>query len=638
LAAVSERGVSVSRVSAATLPSAGPAVPAHIRRSSKITISVKTAVMAAVTVALLVAASHILRSIRQQETLLLPPSTKHFEIAVRSLPYSEQSLRSAGLAISPDGSIIAYVASSNGTSQLYVRRMEDIEAEAIPETEGAKGPFFSPHGDWVGYLDLDDQALKRVSLILGGSPRIITRSGLGDSRGASWGPDDTIYFTPGMDTGVFKVSAEGGEPEPVTQLNRDAGEKSHRLPQLLPGGEALLFSIGTLDMGTWDDALIAVHSLRTGEQDILPPKGMNPRYVSTGHLVYGRAGALYAVPFDLNRLEVNGDPVMVRRGVITNEGFGSAQFAFSDEGTLVYHPGGSALYTGELVWMDRQGEIEKLGAPISGYLFPRISPDGNKIMVSILKANNELWMYDLERGMLEQRVSGGGDNVWSTWTPDSERVAFSSLRTGYTQMFWIPADGSSAEEQLLSGGSTQIPACFSPDGKLLIYIEDSPQTGLDIWALPLEGDRQPWAYLNTPDNEGAASLSPDGRWLAYASDRTGRPEIYVQSFPTPGRRIQISFNGGAIPVWASDGRELFYVEGNKLMSTSVTTDPDFISARPKFLFAHDELLSGINRNYDIAPDGNRFLTVQGVEQDPIERLNVVLNWFNELNQLVPPGS
>jgi serine/threonine-protein kinase len=436
--------------------------------------------------------------------------------------------------------------------------------------------------------------------------------------------------------GVFRVSAAGGTPKPLTILDRKKGEFFHRWPEILPGSKAALFTIWI--GGSSDRARIGVVSLETGERRVLVEGGAGARYVSSGHLVYTRAGGLVAVPFDLKRLEVTGPPVSMLEGLSMSPFTGAADFSLSGDGSLAYVPGGERAGGRTLLWVDRKGTVQPLPAPPRPYVFPRLSPDGQRLAVSIQGANPGLWIYELARGTLG-RLTDSPAVPRSIWTPDGKHVTFSSLQSGAMNLYWMLADGSGAAEGLTASENFLVPGSWSPDGQVHAFSEADPTTGWDIWVLALRDDRKSRPFLQTPANEGGPMFSPDGRWVAYVSDESGRKEIYVRPFPGPGGRWQISTDGGDEPMWARNGRELFYRNGDKMMATAVETKPVFAAAKPKLLFeGHYETGFDFESDYDVSPEGQRFLMVKASEQESAPaQLNVVLNWSDELRRLAPAG-
>jgi len=532
------------------------------------------------------------------------------------------------LALSPDGTRLVYAGRGPQGRQLYVRALDRFGATPIPGTEGGIGPFFSPDGRSVGFWA--DRKLKKVSLA-GGQPQAICDVPV--FRGASWGDDGTILFSPGGQAALFRVSDKGGEAKAATKPDPRKGELTHRWPRFLPGAKAAIFTIHGMT-GNYDSARVGVLLLETGETRTLLEGGTDARYVPTGHLVYLRSGSLYAVPFDLARLAVTGPPVPVLDGLsFAGAPAGFALYDFSPAGSLVYLPLDPKEREAELVWVDRKGIATTLNEVRRDYQGPRLSPDGRRLAVYTAPPDSSIWILDLARGSWD-RLASGGLNWGPVWSSDGERIAFSSNRGGPINIFWMPVDRNSPAEQLTQALTWPIPDAFSPDGRTLI-VEESPQAAsFDISVLSLAGARELRPLLRTPANETAARLSPDGGWLAYQSDESRRFEVYVMAYPGPGGRSQVSIDGGSDPVWSRDGRELFYLAGGNLMAVGVETRPKFRAGLPKPLFKSTNL-----DQYDVAPDGQRFVMVRtrGEEAGP-RSLAVVLGWFDDLNRRVSAGN
>jgi Tol biopolymer transport system component len=543
------------------------------------------------------------------------------------------------IAISPDGTRIVYIADRNGTRQLYLRRTDQLGTAAIPGTEDAIAPFFSPDGEWVAFGAYPEGKLKKVSL-LGGPP--VTICDVPDLRNASWGDGGTIVFASGLtEGGLFRVSAAGGKPELLAAPDAERGEQWYRWPEFLPGEHAVLFTVYTT--GAIEKAQIAVLSLDTHEQKILVDGGSDPSYARTGHLVYAQVGTLMAVPFDLASLEVSGTPVPLQEGVLTKGG-GAADFALS-RSSLVYVPGGAetgGLFDGTLVWVDRRGRAVDaiVDEPLQRPRNLRLSPDARRLaLITGSIANGALWVYDLQ-GRPPAPLTLEGNNSNPVWTPDGARVAFQSERNART-LFWMPADGSTLNaEELFTSPNSKYPAGWSSDGRELLYSEVRPGTRGDILALPLEGERKPRDVVATGYFEWLAALSPDGRRLAYVSNVTGRDEIWVRAYPGPGAPDRVSSNGGTEPVWSRNGRELFYLQDNKMMAVAVQSGAETRFGPAVELF--DEPYGhGGPPTYDVAPDG-RFVMIQpgaGNQQTQAETSIVVVeNWLEELKRLAPTGN
>ena len=428
------------------------------------------------------------------------------------------------LAISREGQHVVYRAARAGGIFLAVRPVNDLEARQLPGTDGANraGPFFSPDGAWVGFSDESDGTLKRVST-LGGPPVRICLTGAGSAGidGASWGDDGTIVFARGNIGGLWRVSASGGEPQELTKL--EPKENHHAWPEILPSGRAVLFTILS---GGIQSAQVAVFDLETGQHRVLIPSGTYPRYVSTGHLVYVVGGTLYATRFDLRRLEVTGPAVPVLEGVLV-KGTGAADFAVAQNGSLVYHLGsGASVVRRTLVWVDRTGREEPLPAPAHPYVLPRISPDGTRVAVLIRDQVSDIWIWEFAQRTLTRLTLDAAVDFAPLWVADGRRVIFASSRAGGSNLYWRAADGTSEVERLTESPNGQFPDTITPDGKHVLFREDTTtETGSDISAVSLQTPRTVQPIVRTMFNDRNPQVSPDGRWLAYDSNESGREEI-----------------------------------------------------------------------------------------------------------------
>jgi serine/threonine-protein kinase len=527
------------------------------------------------------------------------------------------------VTISRDGKYVAYLA-RGGAQQLYVRPIDSTEARAVPGTIGAAGgPLFSPDGQWIGFVT--PAGAFKVPISGGAATNIGPVTIM--SGGAYWGSDGLITF--GSNSGLQQVSNNGGTPRPLTHVQPP--EVGHRMPHLLPAGQGMLFTVPVVQ----NESRIAVYSSSSGERHDLTSAGTSPRYTPSGHLVYVRAGTLFATPFDLSTMSITGDPVPVLQGVMQSP-TDFAYYSFSDTGTLVYVSGATGTPPRNLVWVARDGTEQPLPAPAREYDWPRLAPDGRRIAVEV---SGQTWIYDSARDTLTRLTFAGAQNDGPAWSPDGTRVAVRSSREGTPGgIFWQMADGSGGDERLSTPVEVaDLPQSFSPDGQLLTFSRPDPKTQRDIWIQSVKDPKQRSLFLGTPATEGASRFSPDGRWIAYVSDESGRPEIYVQPYPGPGGKWQISTDGGIEPVWNSNGRELFYRIGNRMMAVPVTSQPTFSAGRPTMLFEGEYLasifpLAGIT--YDVTRDGQRFLMVKE-QAAPPARINVVVNWFEELKRLVP---
>jgi serine/threonine-protein kinase len=471
-----------------------------------------------------------------------PQNSAHVQVGLP--PGDRLQTVNLNVAVSADGTTLAYIGIHEGVSQLHVRALNAPEAKAIPGTEGGFSLFFSPDGQWIGFFA---QGKMKKAPVADGAPLSVCESGVG---GASWGTDDTIVFSDGVH--LLGVSAAGGKPKILTTPDFAKGEYSHRYRQILPGGKDVMFT--ALDGCGWDESRIEVLRLDTGERRVLIRGGHTGRFLPSGHLVYYRAGALLAVPFDLAHIEVKGNaPVTVADGVLQNNGTIGAAYAVSTTGVLAYIPAlGAHQFEQRLVWVDRGGKIEPLAAAARTYSNAALSPDGQHVAVSITSSTSVLWIYDLTRGSLTQLTSEQSTSSNPLWTPDGRRVVYRSNKAGIWNLYWRPADGSGAEERLTTSDNSDTPYSWSPDGKVLAFAKGSH----DIWILPLGGDRKAQPFLQTPSISTSPQFSPDGRWLAYISEESGGAQVYVQPYPGPGGKWQVSTDGGTLPQWNPNSREL----------------------------------------------------------------------------------
>jgi len=528
------------------------------------------------------------------------------------------ALRQLPFALSPDGSQLVYAADRiDNPTQLFLRLMNQYEVRPIPGTDGASSPFFSPDGQAVGFFV--NEKLKTVTL-RGGEPRTICEANFPRPTG-SWGDDGMIYFI-GRD-GLSRVSAAGGD---VELLAVESDPVAGNYPQLLPGGKAVL-------MSSREGALYV--SLETMEQKLLFEDAHYVRYVPTGHLVYERSGALEAVPFSLATPKVTSSPAPVIQKILFDSVYGSVQFAFSDNGVLVYVPGDD---TGKTIptWVDRQGNEEPLDMPAQYYGTPKLSPNGEELAIVVKELQSNVYIYDVATGR-GSRLTLEGNNSAPVWTPDGKQITFSRRMEGEENCYllWQPADGSDEAESLYSSQHIIRPYSWSSDGKLLTFSEWPPTSESDIWILSLEGDREPELKLRTKFREHFSTFSPDGRWMAYMSNKEGKSQVYVQPYPVIDRVIPISYGLGEEPIWSPKGNELFYRSNDKWMVVSISTEPEFKAGTPEVLF-EGPYINVDGMSYDVAPDGQRLLVLKPQYDDSqVRKLRVVTNWFEELKRLVP---
>ena len=529
----------------------------------------------------------------------------------------------ANLAISPDGRHIAYHVFSGSTS-LYVRAIDQLNARLLAGAELAQNPFFSPDSEWIGFFDPRGRALKKIP-VAGGPAATITP--LSAFSGASWGDDGSIVFAESGATGLFRVPATGGKAEPLLTLATDQGETEMRFPIVLPGGRAVLFtSHHGQDLRR---AEVAVFDRQTGVRKTLVP-GFAPRYLPTGHLLFAQANTLLAVPFDLDTLDIRGTPVLVQEGVATKPA-GSANFGISNTGVLVYAPAGFAGAKGRVVWTGRDGRdlASVIATELDAPAFPRLSPDGRRLAITVA---GDIWIHDL-LGRPPIKLTFEGSAFSPIWSVDGQRLVYESADGS---LLSVPADGSTSAPEAASPPGHFHAAGWLPSGEVLAARLGMP-TVTDIVRLMPGQSSTVHPVVQTDASEGGQglSISPDGRWLAYVSDVTGRGEVWVRPYPGPGAPIRVSANGGIEPQWSRNGRELYFVEEREtIMMAAIAPGAEPALKPPVALFKSRIPLLGQPPSYDVAPDG-RFVFVRGTEGQVSPNLVVTVNWLGEINARVP---
>jgi serine/threonine-protein kinase len=552
------------------------------------------------------------------------------------------------LAISHDGSKLVYVANK----QLYLKSIGEVEAKPIPGTnQDPDTPIFSPDGQWIAFYVAEERKLKKIPLAGGAS---VTLAEMIDTPfGASWAANDQILIGRGT-KGIVSVPSGGGKPETV--ITAKSGEALNE-PELLPNGQDVLFGAGTADaaaraaagtpLSRLDSSQIVVQNLQSGTRKVVVQAGSEVHYIPTGLLIYTIGGTVYAVPFDLKKLQVTGGPVPVLEGV--RRAFGAQTAAtflsFSDDGSLIWVAGSGDETLRILALVDRSGSRKVLSLPHAGYDMPRISPDGKHLAVGIRDSKDfNIWIYDLDGNASIRRLTFGGNNQSPAWTPDSKRIAFRSDRDG-EGIYWQAADGSGAAERLIAtdkGNIYDMPLEWTPDGKTLVfYIARGPAgAGSGVWTLGLDGEPKPQPlFTSASRNMRRTSSSPDGRWIAYSSNEEGDFSVYVQPFPPTGAKYKVSAKEVAdSPLWTPDGKQIVFASAQRLMSVDVKTVPSFSFSEPKALPIEIENTQG--RPYDITRDSKQFLVMQHPDESATPektspQINVVLNWFRELQERVP---
>jgi len=567
-----------------------------------------------------------LRTDRQAQTA--PPRISRMTIA-SSGTAALGIANDRSLAITPDGTRVVYVGINN---QLFVRPLDRLDATAIyTGAAPLNWVFVSPDNQWVGFAEA--RAIKKVALT-GGPAATIAQTDL--TIGATWAPDDTIIFSSSDPaTGLRRVSAGGGSVTVLTQPSQARGELDHLWPEMLPGGRAVLFTI-TARTGGLAAAQVAVLDLATGMYKVLVRGGSHAHYIRSGHLLYAAEGTLRAVPFDLARLEVGRMPVTALPRLVTTQQ-GAGDFDVAADGTLAYvdAPGSTSQVARTLVWVDRHGGEEPLGAPPRPYFHPRVSPDGTRVAVAIEDQENDIWVWDLARRTLDRLTFGPASNFAPAWTPDGRHLIFFSSRGGGGNLFWQPADSPGGAERLGAGAP---PSGVTPDGKQVLFGSEGNQ---DLMMLTLDGTRRVDHLLENPPVERNGVVSPNGRWLAYEElDREGQFEVYVRPFPNVSTgQWKISMSGGTRPVWARSGKELFYVtpDGGLMAVPAEPGGPKWSSGSPAKVIEGPYMTRSLRDKptYDVSTDGKRFLMVKQPANQAAPQIVVVQNWFEELNRLAP---
>jgi serine/threonine-protein kinase len=550
----------------------------------------------------------------------------------------------AAAILSPDGMTIAFVGQTNtpvgASQQVYVRRLDQLAALPLAGTEAAMNPFFSPDGRWIGFFA--DGKLKKVA-VTGGSA--FTLADAPNGRGGSWSEDDTIVFAPNVIGGLWRVSATGGN---ATQVTAPVDvEVTHRWPQWLPDGKGFLYTSNTGVIGYEGSSLI-VQSIAPGARRMVLKGGYHGRYLPSGHLVYMHEGSLFATPFALDSLDATGTPVPILEGVASGAVFtAGAQFAAAGNGTLLYVPSdGDAV---PIHWLDESGNAAFLRESRANWNDPSFAPDGRRLAMHIYNGSqSDIWVYDWTRDALSRVTFDPSSELRSAWTPNGQRIVFGSTRGGggIYNLYWQRVDGTGDVERLTEAKTNQWPSSFHPSGRFLAHLELG--ANFDVVILPLDGNEtsgwkpsKPISFLNGPAAELEPVFSPDGRWLAYASNESGQFEVYVRPFPGPGGKWQISTGGGSFPTWSHAKQELFYATlDQRIMVAPYTVEGgSFRSDRPRLWADRRHSLRGpiANRSFDLHPDGKRFALAAVPESDTAQADKVVLifNFFEELRRAVP---
>jgi eukaryotic-like serine/threonine-protein kinase len=569
----------------------------------------------------------------------VPRNPTRFSIA---LPEGEfRASFNKRVAISPDGTHLAFNAVVSGADAFYMRFLNELESKRVKDVRCA-GAFFSPDGRWVGFIVFANMAIGiRKMALSGGAP--VTVCAADNFLGGTWADSGIIYFVPELPGGIVAVPAAGGQPNEIVKIDFAKGERQHRYPCALPGGKAVVFTTATADISTFDEAHIIAFSLETGRKKVLVEGGTHPRYSPSGHLLYARDAKIFAIRFDAKRLETIGQPFPVLEGVLMSRNTGVANYDVSASGDLAYVPGICDGGARTLVWVDRNGKAEPVPLASKSYLHPRLSPDDRRLAIEIEGPSHDLYVYDFDRGVLAN-ITTDGVSHWPVWSPDSTQVAYRSGPMARFRLWRVPADRSLPPQPVPATGVSQSAESWSPDGRAIAYTSAAPGAPPSIMVAHLDGSNQAESFANGRVPGGSAKFSPDGRWLAYCSNESGKPQVYVQAFPGPGPKIQVSTDGGTDPVWKRTGGELYYRNGDSMMMITVSTAAKFSAGRPEEFWAghysHGMSSScgapgATSSNYDVTADGKRFLMIKDDDQDRAtsKEIVVVQGWADELSRL-----
>jgi serine/threonine protein kinase/Tol biopolymer transport system component len=592
----------------------------------------------------IVAAATVLIASRHEEDHRATPTRAHLQIQLPEGLRLAVDTAHPTLALSPDGSGLVFVAEDGTTRRLYLRELASREARVIDGTEGAASPFFSPDGKWIGFFA--GFTLMRVSATSGAPVAVHTETPVSVNRGGTWLGDWTVILAASVNSGLSLGTIEGDEQRAIADWSPliDPTAASS-WPHAMPGGRKVLFT-NDADQRA-ESARVAILTLDTRETHRLAMRGTNARYSPTGHVLYGRRGALYAVPFDLERAEATGVESRVLANVVS-DGNGSVQYTVADNGTIAYVSAPHTTGGYELVWIDREGRTETLLESDEPLAFPRLSPDASRAALTKVEGSNlDVWLFDLERRTLTARLTTDpGEDSGAVWHADGRRLAIASEEGRRGPGIALLHEDPGSSRDLLPGtfevGSWEFPSSFTPDGVWLAYVATRGSPVGDILALPLPGRGEPRSLVATPFDERGPAISPDGRWLAYVSSELGRYDVYVVPFLRPGERKQVSSRGGTEPLWSPRGDELFYREGSRLMVTHVDGSGERFVVGETLVRVDDLRMgewSGFGAdaaNYDVSRDGERILLVRRRNPVTATVIDVVLNWPETLGVSAAP--
>jgi len=535
-----------------------------------------------------------------------------------------------GVAFAPDRSTVVFAATQGGTARLYRRRIDQLEAVPIRGSEGGEFPFFSPDGKWVGFFA--SNTIRKVP-VDGGPPSTLVRTE-GFRRGGAWGVDDAIVFATDASPDLMRVPAAGGQPTVAVSAKLFSGATALRWPSWRLDGSAILFTVWA---GALETARVGAYSIQSGQGRIVAD-GASPHGLGRGDLLFGRGDSLWTVSMDWKDLKATSAPVPVLEGVIVNIG-GSGFYAVAGDGSLAY-VSGRAGSNWSVAWITRDGQRQSVLDKPQTYANPRLSPNGRRVVLQVAAtdADEDLWLYDIDTKVLSRLTFGVGRDTNPVWTPDGRRIVFAhGTGSGVRNLHWIATDGAGVMERLSDSPRMQMPFDVSPDGRTLMFGQLNDQGRTELWTLPLAGDRKPQIYLQAVGtlradagaSDGNARFSPDGRWIAYQSNEAGPIEVYVRPFPGPGGKWQVSSGGGQSPVWAPNGKELFFRAPSSMTAVDVQVGASFGNGTPRQLFTYN---FPVFSDYSVAADGGRFLMVLDAAAATSPEVRVALNWADELKR------
>ncbi|MCL4524310.1 MAG: protein kinase [Acidobacteria bacterium] len=589
-----------------------PAVVAAGRKQRERAAWIASAVFALLAVAATV--GFVMRApqpLRALTATILPPDNSNFVAAV----------------VSPDGTRLAFIGrGTDGTAKLWVRSLDAISAQPLSGTDGAFLPFWSADSRSLGFFSADGK-LKKIEA--SGGPPITLCDVPAVPRGGTWNRDGVILFGIVGRNGIQRVSSTGGAATPVTKLDEGRRDANHRWPVFLPDGQHFLYNVRSTDRSLAQGEELYVGSLDGKVNKKLLPVSFNVQYAS-GHILFVRESTLMAQPFDTKRLEFAGDAFPIAEQVLTNGGNGYASISTSENGVLAYRTGAGQVGS-KLLWFDRQGkELGVLGDQAIYFNF-KISSSGQKVAVDISDPKigpPDVWVYDVVRKLRTRLTFDAQADMLPVWSPDGTRVVFRSSRKGPDDLYMKDSSGAGNDELLFESPENKVPTSWSADGRFLLFNSNNAQKRQDIWVLPMTGDRKPYIFLQTDYQEIEAQFSPDGRWVAYRSNESGRDEIYVKPFPGPAGRWQVSTDGGTRPKWRRDGKEIFYLANDdKIMSAEIRVKGTAIEVGAvKPLFQTRAARQGLGSAFDATADGQRFLVNTAVVEQSASPVTLVVNW------------